>query len=398
MFIVASVLLVASNLRASITAVGPLLDTIQEGVGLSTGVAGLLTAVPLLAFAALSPVAPGLSGRLGIERVLFGALLLLAAGILLRSSTSTHPLVALFGGTLAIGLAIALGNVLLPSLIKRDFPARTGLMTGLYTATMNTAAALASGISVPLASGLGIGWSGALALWTLPVLAAALLWIPRLRVGPRRGDTRHRSLARSGLWSSALAWQVTLFMGLQSVVFYVSITWLPAILRDGGLAAAQAGWMVSIMQLVAIPAAFFAPVLAERGASQRMVIVCASTLSGVGILGLLLSAGGAGVILCVILLGLGQGACISLALTLFALRAPDPGRAAELSSMSQTFGYLLAAAGPPAFGLLHEASGSWSLPLLALLAVTVGLAASGLGAGRDALVPSRSAVGVPEEG
>lgn len=177
----AGVLLVAANLRAPITSVGPLLGNIRESVDLASGVAGLLTALPLLAFAGLSPLAPGMARRIGIERVLFGALLLLAAGIFLRS---VQLPAALFGGTFAVGLAIALGNVLLPSLIKRDFPGRAGLMTGLYTATMNSAAALASGVSVPLATGAGLGWRGSLALWAALALVTALMWAPRLREGP----------------------------------------------------------------------------------------------------------------------------------------------------------------------------------------------------------------------
>lgn len=174
-------------------------------------------------------------------------------------------------------------------------------------------------------------------------------------------------------------------MGLQSVIFYLSITWLPAILLQEGMGAAQAGWMLSLMQLVAIPAALLAPVLAERAPSQRFALVGAAGLSGAGILGLLLFAGA---LPWVVLLGLGQGSCISLALTLFVLRAPDAGRSAELSGMAQSFGYLLAATGPPLFGLLYDLSGSWAVPLLALLAAAALLAASGLGAGRNVRVPA----------
>lgn len=171
------------------------------------------------------------------------------------------------------------------------------------------------------------------------------------------------------------------------MVFYVPITWLPDVLREGGMATSEAGWMVSIMQLVAIPAAFIAPTLAERLSSQRVVLVGAAASSGAGILGLLFFPE-SGVLPAMILLGFGQGSCISLALTLFSLRAPDPARAAELSSMAQSVGYLLAALGPSAFGILHDLSGSWSIPLLVLLAVTVALALSGVGAGRDATVPA----------
>lgn len=376
----AGVLLVAANLRAPITAVGPLLGEIRAGAGLSAGAAGFLTAVPLLAFAGLSPLAPGLARRFGVERVLLGALLLLAAGILLRSG---HLPGSLFAGTLAVGLAIALGNVLLPGLVKRDLPARTGLVTGLYTATMSSVAALASGISVPVAEGLGIGWRGALALWAAPALVAALLWTSRLRGRTSQTQAPEHRARRSALRRSPLAWQVTAFMGLQSVIFYVSITWLPEILSESGAGAVRAGWMLSLMQFVAIPAALLAPVLAERAPSQRLALAFAAGLSGAGILGLTFSAGA---LPWVALLGLGQGACISLALTLFALRAPDAGRAAELSGMAQFFGYLLAAVGPPLFGLLRDLTGSWTPPLLALLGAAVLLGVSALGAGRNAKV------------
>ncbi|CAN5278127.1 MFS transporter [soil metagenome] len=380
---VAGILLVAANLRAPITSVGPLLGSIRESFGFSSGVAGLLTAVPLLAFAAISPIAPGIARGISIERALFGALVLLGVGISLRS---TYLPAALFGGTLILGIAIALGNVLLPSLIKRDFPANVGLITGMYTATMSTFAALASGVSVPLAAGLGVGWRGSLLFWTLPVFAGILLWLPRLRTRARGARPPRRSNADSSIWRSALAWQVTLFMGLQASIFYVSITWLPSILREEGLATAQAGWMVSIMQFVAIPAALIAPVIAERLTSQRLVLVCAAASSAAGITGLLLFAG-ATVLPWIILLGVGQGACISLALTLFSLRAPDSGRAAELSSMAQSVGYLLAALGPAAFGILRDLSGSWSAPLASLLGIAFALAFVSLGAGRDKLVP-----------
>lgn len=388
--LVTGIVIAAANLRAALTSVGPLIGEIRADTGISGGAAGLLTTLPLICFAALSLLAPALARRFGTRRVLTSSLLLLAAGIALRS---VPPVAALFAGTVVLGLAIAVGNVLLPSLVKRDFPAHTGLLTGVYITVMNTGAALGAGVSVPLARQGDFGWRGALGVWALLALLAAVVWLFLLRGGrpmgsPEATPTPHGERRYGGLWKSQLAWQVTLFMGLQSVVFYASIAWLPEVLQSDGLSAAQAGWMVSLMQFVGIPTALFAPILAGRCSSQRGFLAAAALLSGAGILGLLLS-GGSGVTvtaLWVSLLGLGQGASISLALILFVLRTTDAGGAAALSGMAQSVGYLLAATGPFLVGVLHDLTHSWSLPLALLFAVAMGLLFAGLGAGRDAHV------------
>ncbi|QYJ14797.1 putative transporter YycB [Rubrobacter xylanophilus DSM 9941] len=376
------VVLAGLNLRASITSVGPVIGSIREDLGLSGGLAGLLTTLPLLAFAAVSPFAPQFAVRIGLARALFGGLVLLAAGIALRS---LPHVAALFAGTAILGTAIAAANVLLPAFVKRHFPRHVGVATGTYITAMNVGAALGAGLSVPVARTAGLGWQGALGIWAALALLAVAAWTPLLGERPEGGSSgRGTSLSR-GPWRSALAWQVTLFMGLQSIVFYVSITWLPAILRDGGLYAAGAGVMVSLMQVVGIPATLLVPILAARMRSQSALAAGAAVLSGVGVLGLML-VGGMLSAVPVMLLGLGQGAAISLALTLFALRAPDAAGAAALSGMAQTVGYLLAAAGPPFFGALHDLTGGWTLPLAVLLGITACMLLSGVGAGRDALV------------
>ena len=386
--LVVGIVIAAANLRGALTSVGPLVGEIRADTGISGGAAGLLTTLPLLCFAAFSLLAPALARRFGMKRVLTASLLLLAAGIALRSAP---PVAALFAGTIVLGLAIAVGNVLLPSLVKRDFPAHIGLLTGVYITVMNSGAALGSGVSVPLARQGDFGWRGALGVWALLALVATVVWLFLLRGerstdSPAAGTPAPREEHRyGGLWRSPLAWQVTLFMGLQSVVFYASIAWLPEVLQGDGLGAAQAGWMVSLMQFVGIPAALFAPILAGRRPSQRGFLAVAALLSSIGILGLLFS-GGVATVLWVSLLGLGQGASISLALILFALRTADATEAAALSGMAQSVGYLLAAAGPFLFGVLHDLTQSWSLPLALLFAVAVALLFAGLGAGRDAYV------------
>ena len=375
--------LLAANLRPALTSVAPLIGQISTSTGISNGVAGLLTGLPLLAFAVLSPIASRLARRFGMERVLLASLLVLAAGILLRSAGAVA---ALFLGTAILGAAIAVGNVLLPSLVKREFPDRTGLMTSTYSTALAASAAIAAGASFPITYQAGIGWRGSLALWALLALVAAVAWFPQIRSTDAMNASTGTSRGVTGLWSSVLAWQVTLFMGLQSLGYYVVLTWLPEILQEEvGMSAAQAGWMLALAQVVVIPSMFLAPVFADRRPSQYSVVVASVTLTGAGTLGLLVAASTA-TALWVVLLGLGQGACFSLALTFFALRAPDSEHAAALSGMAQSVGYLLAAGGPFLFGVLRDATHAWIVPLVLLFAVAVCLLVVGFGAARDAYV------------
>ena len=381
MVLVLGFVLLAANLRPALTSVAPLIGQIRTDAGISNGVAGMLTGLPLVAFGVLSSIAPWLSRRFGMERVLFASLLVLAAGILVRSAGT---IATLFLGTVILGAAIAAGNVLLPSLVKHEFPERTGMMTSVYVTSMAISAAIATGASFPIAERSDVGWRGALALWAILALIAAVAWFPRVRGADPGNASTGASSGITGLWNSALAWQVTLFMGLQALGYYVVLTWLPEILQEEtGMSAAQAGWMLALAQVVVIPSMFLTPVLADRRPSQYGAVVASVSLSGAGTLGLLLAADTM-TTLWVVLLGLGQGACFSLALTLFALRAPDSEHAAALSGMAQTAGYSLAAVGLFLFGILRDATHGWTIPLALLCAVVVCLLITGLGAARDA--------------
>jgi CP family cyanate transporter-like MFS transporter len=232
--------LLAANLRPALTSVAPLIGQIRSNTEISNGVAGLLTTLPLLAFGVLSPVAPRLARWFGMERMLLVSMLVLAVGILLRSA---GEVAALFVGTAILGAAIAVGNVLLPSLVKREFPERVGLMTSIYSAALGFSAAIAAGASFPIAQQTGIGWQASLALWALLALVAAAAWLPQIRSARPASASAETSQGVSGLWRSPLAWQVTLFMGLQSLAYYVVLTWLPEILQEvvGGMSASLAG-------------------------------------------------------------------------------------------------------------------------------------------------------------
>ena len=374
-----TIVLVAANLRPAVVGVAPVLAEIQASEGLSATAAGILTALPVLCFGLLAPAAPVLARRLGIERALLAALAVLCAGFLVRSS---GPLAALFAGTVLVGSAIAVGNVLLPSLIKRDFAHRTGLMTGLYSMAITGGATLAAGVTVPVAQAAGLGWRGALAVWVLFAVVAAACWLPRaLRAhrparvgGPRVG----------GLWRDALAWQVTLYMGLQSLSYFAMTGWLPAVLVVRGYDPVTAGGLLSLMSGAGVLGATVAPMVATRGRRQRGLAAVITAMAALGLLGVLAPVGIEPVAVAV--LGVAQSAALGLSLTLVAVRASDAADAAQLSGMAQSVGYVLAAAGPFAVGALHDVSGGWTLPLLALLAVLVPQGTAGVLAGRNRLV------------
>lgn len=380
LLLILGVILVASNLRASITVVGPLISSIRTDTGLSNVLASLLTTLPLLAFAFLSPLAPVIARRVGTEATLFASLVALTLGIILRSVPSVA---ALFAGTAILGAGIAVGNVLLPSIIKRDFAGKVGLMTGLYSMSMSTWAALASGVSVPMANGLGLGWRGALGCWAILSFIGLILWLPQLRSSHRPISTSSKPTSSGSMWRSALAWQVTLFMGLQSLAFYVTIAWLPAILHDRGMSAATAGWMLSLMQAVSLPASFIMPLLAGRRSSQSGLVAFSAISALLGYVGLLFTSSSSIAPLWIVLIGIGQGGSISLALAFFALRTTNPSQAAVLSGMAQSLGYLLAAIGPLLIGWLHDITGAWTAPLIVLVVGTVLYLMFGMGAGRN---------------
>ncbi|NMP24521.1 CynX/NimT family MFS transporter [Sulfobacillus harzensis] len=373
-----SILIMAANLRPTITGVGPLIAEISRGTGLSPGLAGMVTTLPLIAFGLISPIAPRAARRLGLERTLYIGLIILLAGTLCRSLGTAAALLA---GMFLVGAGVAIGNVLLPSLVKRDFPQRIGLMTGVYTTVMNIFAGLGSGISVPLAHGLGLGWRGALLTWAILTVVALLLWLPHLR-------QRHLPDATQmgGMWRSPVAWQITFFMGLQSLLFYVNVAWLPTLLHDRGLSLSLSGWLVSLMQIVSLPGTFLVPIMAGRQRRQQNLVAAISALFFVGYLGLLITQGIVLSIIWVIFIGFGAGASISLALAFFSLRTHTHHQAGQISGMAQSIGYLLAAAGPFTVGLLHSASGAWTMPLMLLLVVVLLMAGFGLGAGRDVYI------------
>lgn len=379
LLLVTGILLIGANLRAPITGVAPLLGVIREVFSLDTAGIGVLTTLPLLAFAIASPFCVLLAREYGLERSLFMALVLIAVGVVVRS---LGPVWTLFTGAAVIGIGIAIANVLLPALLKRDFPNRIASLTGAYALVAGVVAALASAVVVPIATFPSLGWNGALAAFILLPLPALLLWAPQCR--DRSGPIAATATPPHGgrIWHSLLAWQVTIFFGLNSLIYYAVVTWLPAILTEAGYSPEVAGSLHGVSQLAtAVPGLVLAPLI-HRLKDQRAIAFGTSLVSAVSLLGLLLAPRLA--LVWTALFGFGAGATFILALSFVSLRAANVRQASALSGMAQSIGYTLAATAPPLLGRLHDFSGSWFAPLSLCIALCCVLAGVGCFAGRSA--------------
>jgi len=343
--LVIAVCLVAANMRPTITAVGPLLDQIGDDTGMATATLGFITAVPLLAWAVVSPLAHVLSRRFGLSRVVLWALVLLMIGTVVRSLPG--PTANLWLGTALIGIALAVANVLMPAAVKRDFPGRMTMMMAVYTALLGGVGAVSSGVAVPFSrlAEDGAGWRVALLMsgaLLLPFAIAAWAWATR-GTHPPRTPRGAASRQRTGIWTDRLAWLVAAYMGLQSCTFYMLVTWLAAISTSTGRTEIEAGFDVMFYQLFSLAGSLALP-LALRGRAQRWVPALIPLLGVAGTLGLILAPGA--VLVWAAILGLFGGAALAMALTLVAQRARDHDAASALSGMAQSVGYLLAAGGP----------------------------------------------------
>jgi CP family cyanate transporter-like MFS transporter len=367
--------LVAANLRPALASVGPVLDDIRLDLALSGTSAALLVSVPVLCLGALASVAPRLARQWGMEPVITMVLVAIGIGLSARVVAGTG---LLFAGTVLASGAIAVANVLLPALIKRDFPRHSGTMMGVYTMALSGSAALAAATTVPLGDLLGHGWRGALGVWALLAALALLLWIPFTGGHTPPPATEP---TRGSLLADPLAWQVTVFFGLQSLFFYAMLSWLPSIYREHGYSPAAAGLVLSAATFVQIPISLIVPRFAARARNQRAYIMCSTSLTGAGLAGVLLAPTSLPY-LWAALMGFGLGASFAVGLLLFVLRSRAPADTARLSAMAQTFGYLIAAAGPLLLGALRDATGSWSPPLTVLLLLVAPQVVAGVLAGR----------------
>ncbi|GAA3968840.1 CynX/NimT family MFS transporter [Actinomadura viridis] len=405
--------LVAVNLRPAIVAVGPLLTDIQKDFHLSGTAAGALTTLPLAFFGVYGLVTPFLRRQPRSETLLVAAMTLLVVALLGRVLDAPA---ALFAGSLVAGVAISLGNIAIPTLIKRDHPDSITLVTSIYTVAITSSAALSAAVVIPLRDATGGGWRPPLALLAVPAALAGLAWLPRLLRAPAApapaapapvpvpapavpvasgedepaAPAPSRRAAAAAVWRSGLAWQVTFFMGLQSLLAYVTTGWLATICLDRGMSAASAGYVLALSNLLQAGGSLAVPFLARRMRDQRPLVLIAATLTIAGFAGVTWAPLGS-VWVGSAVLGFGQGVGFATALSFIGLRAHDARVAAQLSGMAQGCGYLIAALGPLAVGALYDATHGWNVPIAAVLVAAAALLIPGLAAGRNRTVRAPAA-------
>ncbi|WP_417285650.1 MFS transporter [Cobetia marina] len=369
-------ILVALNLRPALSSLAPLLDRITQDLGLSTLAAGLLTTLPVICLGLFAPLAPRLAGRLGTERTLSLALVILGIALWLRASDLT---LLLYLGTLLCGGSIGIAGTLLPAIVKREHPERADLFTGVYTMALCLGAALAAGLSVPLANWLD-SWQASLSCWALLVVIALPVWrLSMPHPWPRRLPAGQHDAPR--LWHLPLARQITFFMGCQSSLAYIVFGWLPFLLQQRGLSDVEAGWLMAASVMAQVLTALLAPVIGRMGQDQRPAILLLLACSAVGLLGLMVGPLSLRWLFAV-LLGFGQGGSFSMALTLLVLRSNDARLAGALSGMAQGTGYMLAALGPLAVGILLEFTNDLDVIASLFALILIAAAALGLKVGR----------------
>ncbi len=365
-FLILGILLVSFNLRPSITAVGPLIPMIREDLGLSNGWAGFLTTLPLLTFATFSLFSAGIGKKLGNTKAILIALILILIGTVVRVLGGSQ---LLFIGTGLTGIGIVICNVLLIPLIKNLLPTKIGLVTALYTTGMSLVAAVASGISVPMAIDLGWGWRGSLFTWAGLLVLGILIWMPQVKLHPKmEKSVDHHT--KVNVWKSRLAWNICLFMGVQSLLYFTIIAWLPDMLVSRGYTPVEAGIILSIMQLIGLIGSFLAPVTAVRFKDQVGIVVTIGCMYLIGFSSLFsqiqwVNYLGLGIA------GLGLGSSVSLAYTLIGLRTHHQVTTASLSGMVQSTGYYLAALGPLLFGIAFDIFHNWDFLIYLMLTCSV---------------------------
>ncbi|WP_016913187.1 CynX/NimT family MFS transporter [Mammaliicoccus vitulinus] len=364
---------VAATLRAPLTSVGPVIELIKSDLEISNTLAGLLTTIPLIIFGFVSPFVSKIVTKLTMSSTILYALLILLVGLLLRVSGDIGLFIV---GTILLGIAIAFGNVCLPSYVKWRFPLQIGLFTGVYSATMNFTAGLGGGLSYPLSEITPLGFRLSLSFWVVLTILAIVFWWPQVKSGKQEELQATKAMQakvqgpKVRMATSKLAWVVALTMAMQSMVFYTVIAWMPTILVDKGMSPTAAGFLLMLNQFSQVPMTFIFPIIASKMQNQKLLVTIVSMLFVLGF-SLLFSQSYIVLVIGIIIAGFGMGAGFSLCMTFFSIRARTNAGSMSLSGFGQSIGYFIAAIGPFLIGFLHDLLGGWDVGIISLIVISV---------------------------
>ena len=367
LFFVPGIILIGVSLRTPFTVLPIILGDISQGLGVEVSSLGVLTSLPLLMFTLFSLFSTRLAQKIGLEHLFTYSLFFLTIGSLIR--LINLPL--LYLGTLMVGASIAVINVLLPSLIQANQPKKIGFLTTLYVTSMGIATALASYLAVPITQ--ASSWKGLIILLTLLCLATFLVWLPNHRYNHRLAQqTKQKSKAK--VMRNKQVWAVIVFAGFQSLLFYTAMTWLPTMAIHAGLSSHEAGLLTSIFSLISIPFSMTIPSLTTSLSTRnRQLMLTLVSLAGVlGISMLFFPVDNFFYWLAShLLIGTATSALFPYLMVNFSLKTSSPEKTAQLSGLSQTGGYILAAFGPTLFGYSFDFFHSWVPAVAALLLVDI---------------------------
>jgi CP family cyanate transporter-like MFS transporter len=371
-----ALLAIAGCIRAPITSIGPQINEIRGSQNLGIIQFGFLTAIPVICFALAAPL-PSLRvfRKIKTEQLIVFALLALAAATVFRTVGSNS---LLFGSTIILGISIAILNIVTPALVRRDYPKRITTVMPIYSAVLALMASLGAGLSIPIASYFGDNWKFGISVWAIPAVVVALIWIPLLRKAQPMPDTHENHFKE--LFRSKKAWLVSLYMGVQSAIFYTQVAWMPKILIDKGYSAAEAGALFGLSTLCGFALTLILPLVFSRGEDLKFAILSTSIPGIVGFIGLN-QLSNTWTIPALILISTTHAA-LPLALGLIAMKSPSVGATSHLSSMAQGIGYCIAAAFPILIGYSYEVSDGWLVATYLIASLILVQAVLGLKANR----------------
>jgi CP family cyanate transporter-like MFS transporter len=385
-----AIVFISIVLRPPVASIGPLLQEIQTSLGVSAELIGILAAAPVLCFGLGAFASPWLVSKVGVNHAMLYVMIFLGAASALRMIFG-YP--GLLVGTIGAGLSIAIANVLLPTVVRVQFPKHIALITGSYTTLLAVSASLAASVAVPSSNLLG-GWSPALAIWILPTALAVLLWLPQIRSQETHVAQGAQAAAeeKAAVLRSPISWAIVGFFGIQSLGFYALLGWMPSALVSIGETPEAAGNYLGFASAVGIPTGLIISSLLGRFKSLVWWAVgtSVSTLAGNILFTMVLQSGDTKwLIASCILIGLGMSATFPISLSLISTRASTQAQTTQLSAMSQGWGYLLAATGTFMVGFVANASGSWSLSFAIITVMTVIQTAIGFYVGKPGVIPAK---------